>query len=79
MTQAARAVRHAGLHALHHLTVFAGICAFPFVLLSRQVGIRLPIGGVVARIHDAYDAAVDAAEAATESERGDEADAETER
>ena len=61
MTHAARAVRHAGLHALHHLTVLAGILVFPFVLLSRRAGVRLPIGSVVARIHDAYDAAVDTA------------------
>lgn len=71
MTHAARAVRHAGLHALHHLTVFAGILAFPLVLLGRRVGVRLPIGAAVARIHGAYDAAVDAATDATDADTTD--------
>ncbi|WP_435064977.1 hypothetical protein [Halobaculum sp. EA56] len=61
MTHAARAVRHAGLNALHHLTVLAGILAFPVALLGRRAGVTLPIGRVVARIHEAYDAAADGA------------------
>lgn len=59
MTHAARAVRHAGLNALHHLTVFAGILAFPLVLLSRRIGVSIPMGAVVSRIHDAYERALD--------------------
>lgn len=55
MTHAVRAVRNAGLYALHHLTVFAGILAFPLVLLSRRAGVPLPMGSVVSRIHDAYE------------------------
>ncbi|WP_277552503.1 hypothetical protein [Halobaculum limi] len=62
MTHAARTVRHAGLNALHHLTVLAGILAFPFVLLSRRVGVSIPMGAVVSRIHDAYERALDSDE-----------------
>ena len=72
MTHAVRAVRTTGLFALHHLTVLAGILAFPLVFLGRQVGLRLPMGAVVARIHEAYDAATDAGDAdgpAGETER----------
>jgi hypothetical protein len=59
MTHAVRAAHRAGVHALHHLTVLAGILAFPLVLLTRKAGVRLPIGAVVSRIHDAYEAVVD--------------------
>lgn len=62
MTHTARAVRHFGLNALHHFTVLAGILVFPFVLLSRRVGLRIPMGSLVARIHDAHERAVTADE-----------------
>ncbi|SHH25329.1 hypothetical protein [Halobaculum gomorrense] len=61
MTHAVRAAHRAGVHALHHLTVLTGILAFPLVLLTRKVGVRLPMGAMVSRIHDAYEAVVDAA------------------
>ncbi|WP_348608991.1 hypothetical protein [Halobaculum rarum] len=67
MTHAARAVQTVGLNALHHLTVLAGILAFPVVLLGRRAGVTLPIGGIVARVHEAYDAA--AADSADETGR----------
>ncbi|MFC6785953.1 hypothetical protein ACFQFH_08605 [Halobaculum halobium] len=60
MTHAARAARRAGIHALHHLTLLTGILAFPFVLLTRNAGVSLPVGAVVSRIHDTYDRVVDA-------------------
>ncbi|UIO98963.1 hypothetical protein Hbl1158_10500 [Halobaculum sp. CBA1158] len=61
MTHAVRAARRAGVHALHHLTVLTGILAFPLVLLTRKAGVRLPMGSIVSRIHDAYERVVDAA------------------
>lgn len=68
MTTVARSVRTAGLFALHHTTVFAGILLFPFALAGRRAGVTLPLGSVVTRIHDAYDAAVDAEDAAEADE-----------
>lgn len=58
MTTATRSVRTAGLFAIHHLTVLAGIMLFPFALLTRRAGVTLPMGAVLSRIHDAYDATV---------------------
>lgn len=60
MTHAVRAARRAGVHAIHHLTVLAGICAFPLVLLTRKAGLRLPMGAAVSRIRETYEAVVDA-------------------
>ncbi|QZX98866.1 hypothetical protein [Halobaculum rubrum] len=70
MTHAAHAVRTVGLNALHHLTVLAGILAFPVVLLGRRAGVTLPFGQVVARIHDAYDAAAESAGDAGTADEG---------
>ena len=60
MTHAVRAAHRAGVHAIHHLTVLAGILVFPFVLLTRRAGVRLPMGPVVSRIRDTYEGVVDA-------------------
>lgn len=60
MTHAVRAAHRAVVHAIHHLTVLAGILAFPFVLLTRKAGVRLPMGSAVSRIRDTYERVVDA-------------------
>lgn len=66
MTYAVRAAHRAGVHALHHLTVLTGILVFPFILLTRRAGVRLPMGSIVSRIHDAYERVVDTTGDSTE-------------
>ena len=51
---ATQSVRHAGLFALHQMTVLAGILLFPVVIATRRLGLPLPVGRAVERVCRAY-------------------------
>ncbi len=45
------------LFALYQLSLLAGILLLPLAILTRKVGVRLPIDRVVSRLGAAYDRA----------------------
>lgn len=45
------------LFALYQLALLAGVLLLPVALAARQAGVRLPLGRLVDRLGDAYEAA----------------------
>jgi len=47
----------AALFVLYQLSLFAGILLFPVAVLTRQVGLDLPVGRAVSWLRSAYERA----------------------